>query len=327
MEKLSKKKLINEYNEGEEVKDIFVVKFKKGISNYAKGYSFYLVLTDSSGKSMDYKYWGGNDEAKVKMIYDTIKDDSVVYVEGKVGSYNNKPQIGSNEGVHLIKVIEKDQYNEEDFIKKTTKDIEIMYSQLEGYIEKVRDEKLKSLLKNIFLEVGGSFKKHPAAISIHHNWVGGLLEHVLEVLRYCELSAELFPELNRDLLFTGAILHDIGKLEEMEMTARIKGTNKGMFSGHVLLGSVFVSNKMDELEIDEETKNKVLHMIISHHGKIEYGALKEPMFPEAVVLHYADELSSKTVEMLNFVNDNKDDTEDDFMPKWEKNKPTNIFLR
>jgi 3'-5' exoribonuclease len=327
MEKIPKKKLINEYNEGEEVKDIFVVKFKKGLSSYAKGYSFNLVLTDSSGKSMDHKFWGGNDESRVKAIYDKIKDDSVVYIEGKVSSYNNKSQISSNEGIHVVNVIEKGQYNEEDFIKKTTKDIEKMYLKLGEYVERVQDEKLKLLLKSILLDSGDSFKKHPAAISIHHNWVGGLLEHVLEVLRYCELSAELFPELNKDLLFTGAILHDIGKLQEMEMTARIKGTNKGMFSGHVLLGSIIVSNKMNELKIDEETKNKILHMIVSHHGKMEYGALKEPMFPEAVTLHYADESSSKIAEMLNFVNDNKEDTEDDFMPKWDKNKPTNIFLR
>jgi 3'-5' exoribonuclease len=325
--KIPKKKLISEYNEGDDVKDIFVVKFKKGVASYAKGYSFSLVLTDSSGKSMDYKYWGGNDEAKVKAIYDAIKDDSVIYVEGKTSSYNNKPQISSNEGIHSVKILEKGQYNEEDFIKKTKKDIEKMYLGLQEYVEKIQDEKLKLLLRNILLELETKLKKHPAAISIHHNWVGGLLEHILEILRYCELSAELYPELSKDLLFTGAILHDIGKLEEMEMTARIKGTNTGQFIGHLVLGSIFVSRKMDEIGLDNQLKDKILHMIVSHHGKPEQGSPKEPMFPEAVVLHYADELSSKTVEMLNFVNDNKEDTEDDFMPKWEKNKPTNIFLR
>ena len=325
MGKISKKKLISEYKEGDEVKDIFVVKFKKGVSPYTKGYSFNLVLTDSSGKSIDYKYWGGPEEVSVKAVYDKIKDDSVIYVEGKVSSYNNKPQISSNEGIHLMNVIEKSQYNEEDFIKKTTKDIDMMYSKLVEHVEKVQDEKIKLLLKTILSELGGSLKKHPAAISIHHNWVGGLLEHILEILRYCEVSAELFPELNKDLLTAGALLHDIGKIEEMEMTTRIKGTNKGMFTGHILLGSIFVSNKMDELGIDEETKNRILHMIVSHHGKIEFGALKEPMFPEAVVLHYADELSSKTVEMLNFIKEKKEDTEDDFMYHPKKN--LNIFLR
>lgn len=326
MEKLSKKKLINEYSEGEVVSDIFVVKIKKGITDYTKGYYFSLVLTDSSGKSIDYKYWGGFDEDRVKALYDTLKDDSVIYVEGKFSFYNSKPQIASNE-IHSVRVVEEGQYNKEDFIKRTGKDIEVMYTKLKSYIEKVQDGKLKLLLDTIFLEIEESFKKHPAAISIHHNWMGGLLEHVLEVLRYCDVSAELYPQLNQDLLITGALLHDIGKLEEMEMTTRIKGTNRGMFSGHILLGSIFVSNKMNELGLDEDTKNKVLHMIVSHHGKIDYGALKEPMFPEALALYYADESSGKMVEMLNFLNESKNDTEDDFMPKWKKNRPTNIFLR
>jgi len=326
MEKISKKKLISEYREGDAVEDIFVVKIKKGVLSYVKGYSFSLVLTDSSGKSVDYKYWGGLVEEKVREIYNSINDDSVIYIEGQVGSYNGKLQIASNE-FNQIKVIEEEEYNKGDFIRKTNKDIEIMYRELEGYIQKVDDEKLKALLTNIFSEIGESFKGHPAAISIHHNWVGGLLEHVLEVLKYCELSLKLYPNLNKNLLFTGAMLHDIGKLEEMEMTTRIKGTNKGMFLGHVVLGSIFVSNKMDEICLDGKTKNKVLHLMISHHGKEEYGAFKEPMFPEAVALNLADESSSKIAEILNFVEENERDTEDDFMPKWKKNRPTNIFLR
>jgi len=325
-EKFSKKKLIDEYKEGDEIRDVFVVKIKKGVTDYVKGYYFSLVLTDSSGKSIDYKYWGGPNESKVKSLYDSIKDDSVIYVEGQFVFYNNKPQIVSNEA-HSVEVLAKGQYNEEDFIRKSNKDLEILYKKLKEYIEKIQNEKLKLLLNNIFYEIGESFKRHPAAISIHHNWIGGLLEHTLEIIRYCEVSAELYPELDKDLLITGALLHDIGKLDEMEMTTRIKGTNKGMFSGHVVLGSILISNKMDELGLDEELKDKILHMMVSHHGKEEYGAIKEPMFPEALALYHADESSSKISEMLNFVNENKSDTEDNFMPKWKKNKPTNIFLR
>jgi len=327
MDKIVKKKLLNEYKEGDSIQDIFVVKIKKGISDYTKGYYFSLILTDSSGKSMDYRYWGGLDEIKVKQIYDSIKDDSVIYIEGQVSSYQGKLQIASNEQ-NVLTVLEKNQYNEEDFIKRTKKDIEKLYSKLQEYINKVNNEKLKLLLNNIFNEeIKENFKKHPAAISIHHNWIGGLLEHTLEVAKYCELSKEIFPELDEDLLIVGALLHDIGKLEEMEMTSRIKGTNKGMFSGHLVLGSILVSNKMDEIELEDSLKDKILHMIISHHGKNDLGSPKEPMFPEALTLYYADEMSSKIAEMLNFVEDKKEETEDDFMPKWKKNKPTNIFLR
>ncbi len=201
-----------------------------------------------------------------------------------------------------------------------------MYLKLKDYINKVNNEKLKLLLTNIFgEEIKENFKKHPAAISIHHNWIGGLLEHTLEVARYCEVSKEIFPELNQDLLITGALLHDIGKLEGMEMTTRIKGTNKGIFSGHLILGSILVSKKMDEIGLEDELKDKILHMIVSHHGKEDYGSPKEPMFPEAVALYYADEASCKIAEILNFIEENKDGTEDDFMYHYKKG--LNIFLR
>jgi len=326
-EKIPKRKLLDEYKEGEPVDDIFVVKIKKGVSDYSKGFYFALILTDASSKSIDYRYWGGPNEERVKRIYDSIKNDSVIHITGQVSSYQGKMQITSNE-VDRIIVLEKGQYLEQDFIKKTKKDIDFLKSELDRHIGKVKDEKLNLLLKKIFHEdLREAFQKHPAAISIHHNWIGGLLEHTLEVLDYCELSKKLYSNLNEDLLVTGALLHDIGKLEEMEMTTRIKGTNPGQFVGHIVLGSITVSEKMKQIGVDPETQNKILHMIVSHHGKIEHGSPKEPMFPEAIALYYADESSTKLNEIFNFIENNKDDTEDEFMPKWPKNLPTNIFLR
>jgi 3'-5' exoribonuclease len=327
MDKIPKRKLISEYGEGDIVRDVFVVKIRKGVVEYSKGYSFALVLSDSSGKSIDYKYWGPQDESAVRFVYDSVKDDSVVLVVGAISSYQGKLQISSNDPGNL-RVLQKGEYEESDFIKKTGKNIDEMYSRLEGYVEKVANPKLKTLVATILEgDVKEKFKRQPAAISIHHNWIGGLLEHILEVLSYCELSKKLYPQLDEDLLIVGAILHDIGKLEEMEMTTRIKGTNIGMFTGHILLGSIFVSNKMDENGIDGDLKQKILHMIASHHGSVENGSLREPMFPEAVALHQADEMSSKLAEMLGFVEESKSDTEDDFKPKWPKKRPTNIFLR
>ena len=126
-------------------------------------------------------------------------------------------------------------------------------------------------------------------------------------------------------LIAGALLHDIGKLEEIEVTSRIKGTKKGQLAGHLVLSAIFVSKKCDEIEMDDEIKNKLLHMIVSHHGKSEYGSPKEPMFPEALVVYYSDELSSKVAEMLGFVESAKSETEDDFM--YHPRNKKNILLR
>lgn len=326
MEKFSKKQKVSGLKEGDIVNDVFFVKFKKGIGQYAKGFSFELMLSDNSGKNIDYKYWGNQDEKKVRELYNSIKPDSIVHLQGKVSSYKNRLQLATNEP-HIIEVLKEEQYNADDFIKSAKKNVDSLYLELLKCIELVENPKIKELLIKIFKtkEIEDKFKKHPGAIEIHHGWVGGLLEHTLEVFNYCRLSWELFPKLNKDLLIAGALLHDIGKLDEIAVTSRIKGTIKGQLAGHLVLSVVFVSNKCDEIGMDEEIKNKLLHILVSHHGKPELGSPKEPMFPEAVVVYYADELSSKTSEMVDFVEDAKSSTEDDFM--YHKRNGRNILLR
>lgn len=327
MEKYSKKQQISSLNEGDVIDDVFVVKIKKGISPYAKGCRFNLLLSDNSGKTIDYVYWGGSEEEKVRSIYDSIKSDSVVKVQGKVSSYNEKLQLATN-APFTIEVLGKEQYAPEDFVKPSKKDIDNMYSELKSAIAKVKDSNIKELLNIVFSDpqVEEKFKKHPGAIEIHHNWIGGLLEHTLEVLSFCELSLKYFPGLNRDLLIAGALLHDIGKLEELEVTSRIKGTNIGQLTGHIVIGTIYISKKIDEISsFDKELKDKLLHLLVSHHGKTEFGSPKEPMFPEAVALYYADEISSKLSEMTEFIESSKSDTEDDFMYNRRHNR--NILLK
>ena len=302
------------------------MKIKKTMSSYAKGFFFQLILSDSSGKTLDYRYWGSNDEKKVRELYNSIKPDSVVHVQGKVSVYNNKLQLATNEPF-VIEPLKEDEYDKSDFIKPARKDIDDMYSELKSAIDEVKNPDIKKLLENIFNEpaMEAKFKTHPGAIEIHHNWIGGLLEHTLEVLKYSLLSFDLFPVLDRDLLIAGALLHDIGKLDELEMTSRIKGSDSGQLIGHIVLSTIFVSNKMDKLGLDKELKNKLLHIIISHHGKLEYGSPKQPMFPEAVVIYYADEMSSKIAEITEFVKDSIEDTEDNFM--YHRRKQHNIYLK
>jgi len=319
-----KKKKINEIKEGDRIEDAFVVKIKKGISQYAKGYSFNLLLSDSSGKTIEYRYWGSNDEQKVNNIYSPIKNDSIVLAQGKAQVYSGKMQISTNEP-DTIRVLKEGEYKQEDFVLGPKKDIEEMFKELMSYIDSVSNNEIKLILKKVFEneEFVKKFKKAPAAIEIHHNWIGGLLQHTLEIIKYCELSKDLF-NLDKDLLIAGAVLHDIGKVEEIEVTSRIKGTKKGQLQGHIHIGFSMAEKIMEQLNISEEIRNKLLHIIVSHHGKLEYGSAKEPMFPEAFVIYYADELSSKIVEILQFIESSKQDTEDDFM--FHKRYNRNILL-
>lgn len=327
MERFSKKQKVSELKDGDRVDDVFFVKFKKSVSQYAKGYYLELTLSDGSGRSIDYKYWGeGLGEGAVRAIYDSIKADSIVHIQGRVSIYKDKLQMATNMP-DRIEVLKPGQYNESDFVKQSKKNSDEAYARLLGLVSEVKKPKIKQLLENIFKdkEFEAKFKKHPGAIDIHHNWVGGLLDHTLEVAAYCKTSWELYPQLDKDLLIAGALLHDIGKLEEIEVTSRIKGVKKGQLIGHLVLSAVFVSKKCDEVGLDEETKNKIMHIIVSHHGKGEYGSPKEPMFPEALVVYYADELSARLGEMSEFVEDLKSATEDEFV--FNKRYSRNILIR
>jgi 3'-5' exoribonuclease len=324
MERLTKKQPINTLKDGISVDDIFVVKIKKSIVPYVKGHSFTLILSDSSGGSIEYKYWGGQDEGKVRNLFDSIKKDSVVLVRGKVSTYHGKLQISADEQ-NVLKVLSPEEY-EAEFVMGPRKNVEEMYSVFLSKIGSVQNESLKALLLDTFgNDLKEKFKKHPGAIQIHHNWIGGLLQHTLEVVEYCETAIKLNPELDRDLLLAGALLHDVGKLDELEVTSRIKGSRKGQLLGHLALGMIFLSEKLKESKLDDLLKDKLLHLLASHHGKLDFGSPKEPMTPEALALYYADELSSKLSETIEFIKENKEKTEDESM--YHSKKGINIFLR
>ncbi len=310
----TKKTPICELKEGARVEDIFVVKIKKGVKPYSRGYTFQLLLSDSSGRTVPYRYWGDDNMEAVKGLYDLIKADSVVLVEGRSELFNERIQISTNPP-DTIRVLEKGEYRPEEFIGPARRDTGEMTKELNGYIEGVRNLEIKRILDRVFGDPGflERFSNHPGAIEIHHNWRGGLLEHTLEVMRYCELSKGMFQELDMDIMTAGALLHDIGKLDELEMTTRIKGTLRGQLRGHIVLGYEHVSRVMDGLKTPGDIKDKILHIMLSHHGNMEYGSPKRPMFPEAMAVYLADELSSKLAEFTEFVKRSREETEDDFM--------------
>ncbi len=323
----SKKQPVAGLKIGDRVEDIFVVKIKKGVSSYVNGFYFNLLLTDSSGRTVEYKYWGERDEARVKQIYDTINADSVVFLQGKVAGFKGKPEIHTNPP-DSIKPLKEGEYNPDDFIKPAKRDMKEMENELFNYINSVKNSEIKKILEKIFIQDKDfldKFKTHPGAIEIHHNWIGGLIQHSLEMVKFCELSKQIFPELDMDLMIAGVLLHDIGKVEEITVTSRIKGTRKGQLKGHTAISYRIVANVMDGLQTSEDTRDKILHIILSHQGQLEYGAPKEPMFSEAVAIHFADQMSSKLAEIIEFIKDSRSATEDEFM--WSRRHRRNIFLR
>lgn len=285
-----------EFSKDAEFEDIFVVKFKKPVQPYSNGYRFELRIADSSGELM-LKYWGGADVQKVTELYDSIKPDDAVLVKGRVVEYNNQLEISCNDG--NLKVLAQGDYDSADFVKKAENSDE-MFLELMSIITTIENSEIKQILDAFFKdhEFVDRFKKCPASMYRHHAYIGGLLQHVLAVVKICLKIHQLNPTLDRDLLIAGALLHDIGKFDELKVGAVIRVTKAGTLAGHITLGAQEFEKRTSELKVSENTKLKLLNMILSHHGKLEYGSPKLPATPEAMALYYADELDAKLHQMI-----------------------------
>ena len=314
---------IKELDNGTQVNSCFCVKYKHPSREYANGFMFNIGLADKSGE-IELTYWGGRDKEAVQAIYDSFNADDIVYVSGTVGEFRGK-KIDINEGKGEIRQANPKEYELDDFIVTTNQDIEEMWRKITETKESLDNPHLKSLLDaffsdNVFVE---NFKKAPAAMYIHHACVGGLLEHTWEVLRYCEAAVSVHPSLDKALLFTGAILHDVGKIREFEVSMSIKQSKKGMLVGHTFLGTELILEKISGiLDFPPLLKDKLIHMILSHHGKQEYGTSQKPKLPEAAALHYADEMGAKITQ---YIRAKKDAVTEDFRSPWNR-RIGSVFL-
>lgn len=292
---------INELKAGGAVDDLFAVRFKKPVSAYKNGYSFQLWVSDSGG-DMAVKYWGERDERKVRALFDTMAKGSVVHVKGKITEYNNALEVHVNPtSGDSVEALGEGEYDIADFVASTKEDVEQMRSQLFTAIRKVSDAHLRQLLESFFgdEEFVRQFCSCPASITHHANWIGGLLEHTLRVTKLCEFFAQQYPGLDRDLLITGAVLHDIGKLREYAVTSIIGATDDGRLVGHLVIGAGMVNDACRLLgDFPPELNLKVQHMVLSSHGTAEYGSPKVPMFPEAQALAMADLADTRIEDMI-----------------------------
>lgn len=309
----TKNRQILDYKEGDIVNDLFVVRFKKPIRPTRTGKHFFeLKLQDAKGDIM-LKFWGTENKEKIEILYNSISADSVIkIVNGKVGSFNNKLDISVSESDGEIVVLKEGEYDVKGFIDASDKDPNEMLKELKDIINTITDIELKTVINAFFddKEFVEKFKMSPAAMYKHHGWISGLLEHTLTVTKTCDDITKHHTGLNRDLLLVGALLHDIGKIDEFETTMQIKVSDKGNLLGHIPLGIQMLTRKLDSLDISEVTKQKLLHMLISHHGRGEFGSPKVPSFPEALLLYKVDELDAFVTQMT----EHKDNaiTEDSF---------------
>ena len=249
-----------------------------------------LRLADRTG-SLDSKMWDN-----VAAVAETFEAGDFVDVRGKVQVFNGQHQIIA----HKLTVVPEDEVFLGDFVPHTDFDVEAMYAEVLAIIDRFSTRSLRRLMRGIFLdpEFARLYKRAPAARGMHHAKIGGLLEHVTSVLKLAMLVASHYRDLNSDLLACGVLMHDVGKIFELTADRSFDYTDEGRLLGHISIGSEWLSRRCDEVDgFPPRLKTLLLHMVVSHHGKLEYGSPQVPLFPEALALHFIDDLDSK-LEMM-----------------------------
>jgi 3'-5' exoribonuclease len=249
-----------------------------------------LTLGDGTGQ-IESRMWENFGDG-----LDEYEPGSILKVRGEVSRYNGRLQLTLDK----LRRATDQEIDLSDYLPHTQLDVNELWIQLNGYVDSFSNRHLKALVR-AFLDdegIAARFREAPAAKALHHAWLGGLLEHIVSLLGLCDLAARHYREINRDLLLTGAILHDIGKLEELSWRTTFSYTVEGQLLGHITLGIAMIEKKLAGLpNFPPELRLLVEHMVLSHHGKLEFGSPKPPMIPEAVLLHYLDDLEAKMQTM------------------------------
>ncbi len=273
---------INTLVEGETIRNIYLCKGKRSAeTRNGKPYDN-LILQDKTG-TLDGKVWDPNSNG----IADYAEND-FIEVFGDVITYNNNLQLN----IRQIRRASKGDYIPADYMPTTDKSTDGMYQELLGYINKIENPYLHQVVEFYFVKDEAfvkKFKAHSAAKSVHHGFSGGLLEHTLSVVKFCEYMAGAYPILNRDLLYTAAICHDIGKIKELSPFPENDYTDDGQLIGHIVIGVEMISDAVRSISgFPERLASELKHCIIAHHGELEYGSPKKPALAEALALNFAD---------------------------------------
>lgn len=257
-----------------------------------------LIISDKTGDIVGRYFSNGT----VDDIYNYINLGDVYSISGRTNEFpkgSGKVNIIIN---NVTKVLEE-EYNQDDFLKISTKNKQDLLLKIKKTIKNMENDSLKNLLNTFFNDelFLVKFIDAPAARYYHHNYLGGLLEHTVEVLELCKKVSEIFPDLNEDLFYTGAILHDIGKIEVYDYKlGTILYSEKGNLLDHVFISADMVKIKMDAINMPEGLKDQILHIILSHHGDVKngWGSAVTPKTAEAIALHHADNLDAKVKGFL-----------------------------
>ncbi len=289
-----------ELKENEEITG-FCILLKYEIKTASNGNRYLFVEVKDKTKNFTGNMWSGFEE-----VAKELKLGSLIKIKAKVQSFNNNLNFNIEK---LRLAISSDNVDYKDFLPNSDRSIDEMKFELLNFISSINNPHLKTLLQNIFTEeLLNKYAYAPAAKNWHHAYISGLIEHTLEILKICDLMCSFHAEINRDLLLCGAIFHDLGKLIELDVNYDIHYTDTGKLIGHIVLGAIEIEKQINSIpDFPEKLKAELLHLILSHQGKLEFASPVLPKTLEAIVLYQADELSAKANAYKNAMK-NKDAT-------------------
>ena len=295
-------KYLKDYRDGDRVHDVYLCKHRQAaVTKNGKTY-WNVILQDKSG-TMDAKVWDPN-----SMGIEEFEPMDYVEVLGDVSSFQSSLQIS----VKRVRVCREGEYNPADYLPVSEKNIEEMYQEVLGMIQRTKNPFLKELLEAFFVKDTDfikKFKNSSAAKTVHHGYVGGLLEHTLSVAQMCEFYCKQYPMLKRDLLITAALCHDMGKIREISPFPLNDYTDDGNLLGHIVMGVEMVGEKIRDIAgFPSVLAGELKHCILSHHGELEFGSPKKPALMEAVALSFADNTDAK-METFKELLQNTDSTD------------------
>lgn len=293
---------LKDYREGQKLTGTYLCKTKQILKTKAGKTYYSIILQDKTGTA-DGKIWDLNNGIA------NFEEMDYIYCEGMVTTFQGNIQMN----ISRLRKSEEGEYDPADYIPATEKDVAQMYEEILAYVQSVKNPYLHKLLTLFFVEDEAfirEFKRHSAAKSVHHGFLGGLLEHTLSVTDMCNYFANAYPNIHRDLLITAALFHDMGKIDEIASFPRNDYTDEGQLLGHIFIGAKKLSQAASQIDgFPKKLENELLHCILAHHGKLEFGSPKVPALMEAMALHLADNADAKLqtlTEIFRQAGDNMD---------------------
>lgn len=291
---------IKDLRDGGRIQDVYLCKHKQAmVTKNGKPYDS-LVLQDRTG-TMDAKVWDPNSEG-----ISEFEELDYIYVSGSVSVFNGQLQAN----LRQVRKADENEYLPVDYLPVTQKNRRMLYSELMGFVNSVSEPHLRQLLNSFFVDDKNfvkSFVDHSAAKTVHHGFVGGLLEHTVAVTKMADFIAKHYPKVNHDLLITASLLHDIGKTKELSLFPMNDYTDDGQMLGHIVIGAEMIHDHAAKIEgFPELLETELKHCILAHHGEYEYGSPKKPALIEALALNLADNADAKLETMTEVLEGGED---------------------